>query len=116
VAVPRPLRRNVWIGFLFSLVLLAVCGPAEARPARLVWDFTATDPPQHTGFLVRGCQPNREGCVMKDLQHVSLDKREAIVQVPARKERCFAVYAIEPTTLSAPTNLLCLTDEEEKRP
>jgi hypothetical protein len=116
VAVPRPLRRNVWIGSLFSLVLLAVCGPAEARQARLAWDFAATEPPQHTGFLVRGCQPNREGCVMKDLQHVSLDKREAIVQVPARKERCFIVQAIEPATLSAPSNLLCLSSDEEPRP
>jgi hypothetical protein len=111
VDAPRLLRRNLgWA----SAMLLLIMSLAEARPARLVWDFAATDPPQHTGFLVRGCQPNREGCVMKDLQHVSLDKREALVQVPARKERCFAVYAIEPTTLSAPSNLLCLTSDEEQ--
>jgi hypothetical protein len=115
VAVPRPLRRNVWIGSLFSLLLLAVCGPAEARPARLAWEYVATDPPQHTGFLLRGCQPTGDTCELKDLQHVHLDKREATVQVAGRKGRCFAVYAIEPTTLSAPSNLLCLS-EEEKQP
>jgi hypothetical protein len=91
-------------------------GLADARPARLAWDFDATDPPQHTGFLVRGCQPNREECVMKDLQHVPLEKREAIVQVPQKKVRCFVVQAIEPTILSEPSNLLCLSGEEEQRP
>jgi hypothetical protein len=104
----------VWL-LALTAALLVSPGLPEARPARLAWDFAATDPPQHTGFLVRGCQPTGDTCELKDLQHVHLDKREATVQVTGRKGRCFVVHAIEPATLSAPSNLLCLSDEE-KRP
>jgi hypothetical protein len=108
------LRAIVWTLTLAAAQLVSP-GLAEARSARLAWDYVATEPPQHTGFLVRGCQPTADTCDLKDLQHVHLDKREATVQVAGRKGRCFVVHAIEPATLSAPSNLLCLSDEE-KRP
>jgi len=89
---------------------ISLASIAQSRPARLAWDFDAMTPPQHTGFLLRGCQPDGAVCVMRDLQRTGPRQRQATVQVPGKKTRCFVVHAEREQALSLPSNTLCLND------
>jgi hypothetical protein len=115
VAVPRLLHRNLMlVGLLLSLLLLAVCGPAEARPLRLAWNYEQAAPSPHTGFVLRGCRPAGEECVLQDLRQLGARQRQVQVQVPPGEVRCFVVYATAGkvmTVVSDPSNMVCVSNE-----
>jgi len=98
------------MGLLVVGLSLLFATLAQARPARLAWNFDATTPPQHTGFLLRGCQPDGATCEMRDAQRLGPQQRQTTVQVPGRKTRCFVVYAIYQRESSSGSNVLCLND------
>jgi hypothetical protein len=95
--------------FIVGVSLLLPLGFVEARPAILAWDYPATVPPQHTGFILRGCQRADGDCVMRDVQQVGPQRRQARVQVPGQRVRCFEIVALlAGDQRSGPSNRLCL--------
>jgi hypothetical protein len=88
---------------------LAIVSLAQARPARLAWDFDATTPPQHTGFLLRGCQLDGATCVMRDAQRLGPRQRQTTVQIPGKRTRCFVVHTLQGQVMSDASNMVCLT-------
>ncbi len=101
----RPAKWCLLLGLGFLLVLTS---RTLARPVQLAWDYQAPGLPQHTGFLLRGCQREGESCVMRDAQRLGPQQRQATVQVPGRKVRCFIVLTLRETLRSLPSNTLCI--------